>query len=122
MIALMVETLLHPSKSQLQNMMKLSQDPQTRQILGIGHKHGRLFELIHLRSPHKSSTAVAASTMSSFHLWRCHLGLVSFSRLKSLVSSGQLGHVHLEDVDCLSCQIAKQLPYCNALKIMILNR
>ena len=51
--------------------------------------------------------------MSSFHLWHCQLGHVSFCRLKTLVSSGQLGHDCLEDVDCLSCQIAKQpaLPF-----------
>ncbi|XP_028119671.1 uncharacterized protein LOC114317169 [Camellia sinensis] len=62
----------------------LVQDPQTRQILGIGRKHGHLFELLHLRIPHKASTAAS-------------------------VASSALGRVRLEDVDCLSCQIAKQL-------------
>lgn len=66
-----------------------------RQILGIGRKHRRLFELSHLLIPHTSSTVAliassVASTyaMSSFHLGHCRLGHVSFSRLKTLVSSG----------------------------------
>ena len=65
----------------------LVQDPLTRQTLGIGRRHGRLFELIYLRIP---STYIAASASTSatsnFSLWHCRLGHVSYGRLKTLIS------------------------------------
>jgi hypothetical protein len=88
------------------------QDPQTGQILGIGRKNGRLFELINLRLPsHLTSLARSAASTSSttaFSLWHSRLGHVSFGRLQSLISSGKLGHVTSQNIDCMPCQLAKQ--------------
>ena len=84
------------------------QDPQTGQTIGIGRKHGRLYELIHLHVP--ASPQIAAptspSSLSPFHLWHCRLGHISVNRLRSLVSSGQLGHVIPDNFDCIPCQLA----------------
>ncbi|XP_028080617.1 uncharacterized protein LOC114282171 [Camellia sinensis] len=82
----------------------LVQDPQTEQTIGINHKHGRLYELIQLHVPDSPQIAAPASTssLSHFRLWYCHLGHLSISRLKSLVSSGQLGHVLQDTFDCSS--------------------
>lgn len=95
----------------------LVQDPRTGMTLGISSKQGHLFELIHLRIPSHISTpvrsAASASTTSSLVLWHSRLGHVSFDHLRRLVSSGQLGSVQNEKVDCLSCHLAKQhaLPF-----------
>ncbi|KAL5762227.1 hypothetical protein ACOSP7_018491 [Xanthoceras sorbifolium] len=94
------------------------QDPQTGKTLGIGRKVGRLFELISLHlpsqdlSPHQS----AASVLSSLSLWHSRLGHISFSRLRSLISSGHLGSITDEHFDCISCPLAKQhaLPFNNS--------
>ncbi|CAL5380597.1 unnamed protein product [Camellia sinensis] len=97
----------------------LVQDPRTGQTLGIGRKHGRLYELIHLHVPDSSqitaptttttaNTATTAPPLSPFQLWHCRLGHLSVGRLKSLISSGHLGHVSSDVLDCVSCQLAKQ--------------
>ena len=96
------------------------QDPKTGQTLGIGRKHGRLYELISLHIPSQlsppSSHAASASTQSSLELWHSRLGHMSLSRLRPLASSGQLGNVSNEIIDCLSCQLDKQpaLPFNNS--------
>ena len=96
------------------------QDPKTRQTLGIGRKVGHLFELVNLHiSYHLSHTHqffVSTSKVSSANLWHSRLGLLSLSRLQSLISSGQLGTITNEHVDCLSCRLAKQiaLPFNNS--------
>ncbi|GFZ16754.1 hypothetical protein Acr_26g0000240 [Actinidia rufa] len=67
------------------------QDPRTGQTLGIGRRHGRLFQLIHLHLP--ISTVAATSTSSpspSFGIWHSRLGHVSLGRLRFLVSKGVL--------------------------------
>uniref|UniRef100_A0A5B6YVA5 GAG-pre-integrase domain-containing protein n=1 Tax=Davidia involucrata TaxID=16924 RepID=A0A5B6YVA5_DAVIN len=93
------------------------QDPQTGKILGTGRRVGRLFELtsLHVAPPPISLVQSAASTSSSssLHLWHSRLGHVSVGRLRSLISSGQLGFVKDESFKCLSCQLAKQpaLPF-----------
>ncbi|CAL5399137.1 unnamed protein product [Camellia sinensis] len=91
----------------------LVQDPRTGQTLGIGRKHGRLYELIHLHVPDSSqitapTTATTAPPLSPFQLWHCRLGHLSVSRLKSLISRGHLGPVSSDALDCVSCQLAKQ--------------
>ncbi|KAL3511541.1 hypothetical protein ACH5RR_024258 [Cinchona calisaya] len=90
------------------------QDPQTGQILGIGRKVCRLFELINLRlPPHLFSTSCSAVSTSSLDLWHSRLGHVSIGRLKTLVSQGSLGFVKNEHFECVSCQLAKHhtLPF-----------
>ncbi|KAL5716108.1 hypothetical protein ACHQM5_017839 [Ranunculus cassubicifolius] len=93
------------------------QDLETGQTIGIGRKVGRMFELIHLHTPSKISsrpTAAASTTsISPFSLWHSRLGHVSVDRLRSLVSSGQLGSVKIDDVTCLPCKLGKQsaLPF-----------
>ncbi|GFY82953.1 hypothetical protein Acr_02g0011930 [Actinidia rufa] len=85
------------------------QDPRTGQTLGIGRRHGRLFQLIHLHLP--ISTAATTSTSSSspsFGIWHSRLGHVSLGRLRFLVSKGVLGPTINEHLDCQSCQLAKQ--------------
>ncbi|GFZ21561.1 hypothetical protein Acr_29g0007230 [Actinidia rufa] len=57
-------------------------DPRTSQTLGIGCRHGRLFQLIHLHLP--ISTAVATSTSSSspsFGIWHSRLALLGEAAL-----------------------------------------
>lgn len=89
----------------------LVQDPRMGTTLGISRKQGHLFELIHLRIPSHISTpvrsAASTSTTSSLVLWHSRLGHVSFDHLRLLVSSGQLGSVQNEKVDCLLCHLAK---------------
>ncbi|KAH7845384.1 hypothetical protein Vadar_001385 [Vaccinium darrowii] len=78
------------------------QDPQTGKILGIGRKTGRLFKLINLHlPPHLTSTVQPVASVSSnpsIGLWHSRLGHMSISRLRSLVSSGKLGSVKIEEV------------------------
>ncbi|XP_059639814.1 uncharacterized protein LOC132282224 [Cornus florida] len=77
-------------------------DPQTGQTFGIGRKVGRLFELIHLRIPsHRLSTVstvASATSTPSLSLWHSRLSHVSIGRLRSLVSTGQLGSVKIDDL------------------------
>ena len=89
----------------------LVQDPRTGHTLGIGRKHGRLYELIHLHVPASSqitapTTTTTAPPLSPFQFWHCRLGHLSVGRLKSLISSGHLGHVSSDVFDCVSCQLA----------------
>ena len=81
------------------------------QTLGIDRRHGRLYELIHLRIPSSNrstvETVASVTTSSPLVLWHSQLGHVSFDRLRSLVSNGQLGVLN-DKIDCLSCQLAKQ--------------
>ena len=79
------------------------------QTLGIGCRHGQLFQLVHLHLP--ISTAATTSTHSSsptFGIWHSRLGHVSLGRLRFLVSKGVLGPTLNEHLDCQSCQLAKQ--------------
>uniref|UniRef100_A0A2N9J8J4 CCHC-type domain-containing protein n=1 Tax=Fagus sylvatica TaxID=28930 RepID=A0A2N9J8J4_FAGSY len=88
------------------------QDPQTNQVLGTGRRVGRMFELtsLHLPSTPTPSPSQVAHTASVFplSLWHLRLGHVSVQKLRSLVSSGFLGQVKHDSVDCVSCQLAKQ--------------
>ena len=74
---------------------------------------GRLFELKTLRILVK--TIVVAATSS---IWHARLGHPPGSRLGSLISSGCLGPVKQEHVDCVLCQISNIILYL--LQIVIL--
>jgi hypothetical protein len=88
------------------------QDPRTNQVLGTGRRVGRMFELtsLHLPSTPTPLSSQVAHTVSVFplSLWHLRLGHVSVQKLRSLVSSGFLGQVKHDSVDCVSCQLAKQ--------------
>uniref|UniRef100_A0A2N9F7S6 Integrase catalytic domain-containing protein n=1 Tax=Fagus sylvatica TaxID=28930 RepID=A0A2N9F7S6_FAGSY len=88
------------------------QDPRTNQVLGTGRRVGRMFELtsLHLPSTPTPPPSQVAHTASVFplSLWHLRLGHVSVQKLRSLVSSGFLGQVKHDSVDCVSCQLAKQ--------------
>jgi hypothetical protein len=88
------------------------QDPRTNQVLGTGRRVGRMFELtsLHLPStstPHSSHVAHTASVFP-LSLWHLRLGHMSVQKLRTLISSGFLGQVKHDSVDCVSCQLAKQ--------------
>ncbi|GFS32293.1 hypothetical protein Acr_00g0021810 [Actinidia rufa] len=59
------------------------QDPRTGKTLGIGRRHGRLFQLVHLHLPISVSTVAttSASSSSSFGIWHSRLGHVSSGRV-----------------------------------------
>ena len=85
------------------------QDPQTGRTLGIGRRHGRLFQLVHLHIPVLTAATTSASPSSpSFGIWHSRLGHVSLGRLRLLVSKGVLGPTLNEHLDCQFCQLAKQ--------------
>uniref|UniRef100_A0A2N9GUY8 Integrase catalytic domain-containing protein n=1 Tax=Fagus sylvatica TaxID=28930 RepID=A0A2N9GUY8_FAGSY len=77
-----------------------------------GRRVGRMFELtsLHLPSTPTPPPSQVAHTASVFplSLWHLRLGHVSVQKLRSLVSSGFLGQVKHDSVDCVSCQLAKQ--------------
>uniref|UniRef100_A0A2N9GCA0 CCHC-type domain-containing protein n=1 Tax=Fagus sylvatica TaxID=28930 RepID=A0A2N9GCA0_FAGSY len=88
------------------------QDPRTNQVLGTGRRVGRMFELtsLHLPSTSTPPPSHVAHTASVFplSLWHLRLGHVSVQKLRTLISSGFLGQVKHDSVDCVSCQLAKQ--------------
>lgn len=78
------------------------------QVVGTSHKVGHLFELTSLHLPVNMSTATSFHTPSStLRTWHYHLGHVSISRLRSLISSSHLGSIKQESLDCISCQLRK---------------
>ena len=62
------------------------QDPRTGQVLGIGRKVGRMFEVRDLKIPSQVVSATATTGTSSPDLWHARLGHPSLSRLQLLVS------------------------------------
>ena len=48
--------------------------------------------------------------------WHSRLGHLCSSRLQSVISSGVLGQVQQNDIDCVSCKLAKHhaLPFNNS--------
>ncbi|XP_020976636.1 uncharacterized protein LOC110270981 [Arachis ipaensis] len=99
------ELVRHPSVSLIQRYRV--QYRRTRQIIGIGCKVGRLFELKKLYVPSTSNLCVVSSA-STLHLWYHRLAHRSLRKLRPLVSKGVLGQFNNESFDCTSCQIAKQ--------------
>jgi hypothetical protein len=94
----------------------LVQDSQTRQIVGIVCKVGRLFKLTNLHLPYSSVTAPLFPTSTSIELWHSHLGHVFLFRIKTLVSRGLLGSFFSNPFECMSCNLGKQpaLPFNNS--------
>ena len=72
-----------------------------------------MFELtsLHLLSTPTPLPSQVAHIASIFplSLWHLRLGHVSVQKLRSLISSGFLGQVKHDLVECVSCQLAKQL-------------
>ncbi|KAJ9555827.1 hypothetical protein OSB04_010441 [Centaurea solstitialis] len=90
------------------------QDPKTKQTLGVGRRVGRVLEVVYIRIPLQSHSVVASvSQPSSLDLWHDRLGHLSSSRIKSLASSGSLGHVTPSNISCLPCKLGKHhaLPF-----------
>ena len=89
------------------------QDPRTGQVLGIGRKVGRMFEVHDLKIPSQVVSVAATTTTSSLDLWHAHLGHPSLSRLQLLASQGHLGSVQFQNFDCTFCHFGKQtkLPF-----------
>jgi hypothetical protein len=71
-----------------------------------------MFELtsFHLPTTSTPPPSHVAHTASVFplSLWHLRLGHVSVQKLRTLISSGFLGQVKYDSVDCVSCQLAKQ--------------
>ena len=89
------------------------QDPWTGQVLGIGRKVGRMFEVHDLKIPSQVVFAAATTATSSPDLWLARLGHPSLSRLQLLASQSHLGSVQFQKFDCTSCHFGKQtkLPF-----------
>ena len=62
-----------------------------------------------LVAPISVATAIAISSIPSFALWHARLGHTSSSQVQELASRGLLGSVSMENFDCVSCQLGKQL-------------
>ena len=89
------------------------QDPQTGQVLGTGHKVGRMFEVHDLKIPSQVVSTAATTATSSPNLWHTRLDYSFLSRLQLLASQGHLGSVQFQKFDCTSCHFGKQtkLPF-----------
>ena len=84
------------------------QDPRTGQVLGTGHKVGRMFEVHDLKIPSQVVSVAATTATPSPNLWHACLGHPSLSRLQLLASQGHLGSVQFQNFDCTSCHFGKQ--------------
>ena len=83
------------------------QDPRTGQTLGIGRRHGQLFQLVHLHLFIFTAATTSASSSPSFGIWHSRLGHVSLGWLRFLLSKGVLGLAIIEHLNCQFCQLAK---------------
>ena len=72
-----------------------------------------MFPVENLRFPFVAHVSVAAvavvSSIPSLALWHAQLGHASSFRVQQLASRGLLGSVSIENFDCISCQLGKQL-------------
>ena len=62
-----------------------------------------------LRLPPVVAAAAVVSSIPSLALWHARLGHISSSQVQYLASRGLLGSVSIENFDCVSCQLGKQL-------------
>jgi hypothetical protein len=89
------------------------QDSWTNQILGTNRRVGRMFKLTSLHQPSTPtpppSHVTHTASIFPLSLWHSRLGHVSIQKLCSLISSGFLGQVKHDSIDCVSHQLAKQL-------------
>ena len=79
-----------------------------------GPRVRRMFPMDNLRLPPVAlvSVATAAATVSSIPslaLWHARLGHASSSWVQHVASRGLLGLMSIENFDCVSCQLGKQL-------------
>ena len=89
------------------------QDPWTSQVLGIGRKVGRMFEVHDLKIPSQVVFAAATTATSSLDLRHARLGHPSLSRLQLLAFQGHLGSIQFQKFNCAFCHFGKQtkLPF-----------
>ena len=89
------------------------QYPKTGQELGTSPRVGHMFQVDNLRlplvAPVSVATATTVSSIPSLALWHAQLGHASSFRVQQLASRGLLGSVSIENFDCISCQLGKQL-------------
>lgn len=83
-------------------------------MIGTSCKQGRFYILDQLKVPYVVASSVDLSSFrlnpssSSFYLWHSHLGHVSTSRLKYLVSTKALGDLKPHDIfDNSSCKLVR---------------
>ena len=83
------------------------------QMLRIGRKVGRMFEVHDLKIPSQVVSIVATTTTSSPDLWHARLGHLSLSHLQLLASKDHLGSIQFQNFDCTSCHFGKKtkLPF-----------
>ena len=83
------------------------------QVLRIGRKVGRMFEVHDLKIPSQIVSVAAIAATSSPDLWHARFGHPSLSRLQLLASQGHLGSVQFQKFHCTSCHFGKQtkLPF-----------
>ena len=62
-----------------------------------------------LIAPVSIVAAAAVSSTPSLALWHARLGHASSSQVQQLASKGLLGSVFIENFDCVSCQLGRQL-------------
>ncbi|KAJ4958006.1 hypothetical protein NE237_025117 [Protea cynaroides] len=98
-------------ESLLKQFLSKTSSPSTALSVTPGRKCGRLFQLtsLQLLVPKSSSPHLVGSTpsRSTSNIWHSRLGHPSSVRLRSLISSGHLGIVSDDMIDCVSCQLAK---------------
>ena len=97
------------------------QDLQSQKLIEIGHRKRGLYVLDELKVPATIVATVVVATIDlsyfclspspySFCLWHSRLGHISFSRLKFLASTRDLGKLQTQDVyDYSGCKLAKFL-------------
>ncbi|GFS37423.1 hypothetical protein Acr_00g0051930 [Actinidia rufa] len=70
------------------------QDPRTGQTLGIGRRHGRLFQLIHLHLPISTAATTFTSSLSPFFgIWHSRLAALTAAYTINRVPSPLLGNL-----------------------------
>ena len=91
------------------------QNPQMGQVLGIGRKVGRIFEVHDLKIPSQVVSVVATIATLLLDLWHARLGRTSLSCLQLLASQGHLGLIQFPKFDCTYCHFGKltKFPFNN---------
>ncbi|KAJ0433138.1 putative RNA-directed DNA polymerase [Helianthus annuus] len=89
-------------------------DSRSMRVIGTGRRVGELYVLVGLKEIDVAASSVDLSSFRlsrsspDFYRWHSRLGHVSASRLKFLVSTGDLGQLSTCDIsDCSGCKLAK---------------